>query len=76
MIKVTIRVFEDIGGYYYCDDSLPYLDTRGQAYKTKAMATRVAIENGDYKPEQITLVGSGVSRFVARQLGAHTKRVK
>lgn len=40
------RIFIDVGGIYVCDDALPYLDTRGGAYPTKASALRAAAEQG------------------------------
>ena len=32
--KKVVRVFEDVGGYFCCDDTLPYLDTRGESFPT------------------------------------------
>ncbi|MCB2189324.1 MAG: hypothetical protein KQJ78_23140 [Deltaproteobacteria bacterium] len=75
----TIRVFDDVGGYYICDDDGVYyscdddvlVDTRGPAYPTKAQATRMALEYAaqDGKRE-VTLVGSGVSVSAARKHAA------
>jgi hypothetical protein len=45
MMKMA-RVFEDVGGYYVCDDNLDYLDARGRAYPTKAAAMRAAADAG------------------------------
>ena len=42
----TARIFEDVGGYYICDDDLDYLDTRGYPSRTKAEAMRVAKDSG------------------------------
>lgn len=39
------RVFEDVGGYYWCDDDGP-LDTSGKCYKTKADAMTAAAFDG------------------------------
>ena len=33
-MKKTIRIFEDVGGYYVCDNDLDYLDTRGACFPT------------------------------------------
>lgn len=40
------RIFEDVGGYYICDDSLDYLDARGNGYDSKAAALRAAYAAG------------------------------
>ncbi len=45
MEKVA-RIFEDIGGYYICDDANDTLDARGTAHKTKADAMRAAVQSG------------------------------
>jgi len=42
----TARIFADVGGYYWCDDELDYLDARGKAHRTKADAQRAAKEAG------------------------------
>jgi hypothetical protein len=75
---VVVRVFEDVGGFYFCDDSLDYLDARGPAFPTRAAATRAAIA-GQYDTDlervpadDVWLTGSGVSRQAARVAGAHT----
>lgn len=39
------RIFEDVGGYYICDEDGP-LDARGKAYDTKADALRAAATCG------------------------------
>jgi len=44
--RVIARIFEDIGGYYICDDSLDYLDMRGSCSKTRAEAMRRAADCG------------------------------
>lgn len=44
--QTIARIFEDVGGYYICDDSLDYLDARGAAYPNKASAMRSAAEQG------------------------------
>lgn len=46
MEKLIARIFEDIGGYFYCDDSLDYLDTRGGAYSTLKAAKQAAKRRG------------------------------
>ena len=56
-MKKTARIFEDIGGYYVCDDDLDYLDARGRAHATKAAALRAAWESG-----YTHAVGSGCYR--------------
>lgn len=55
--KKVARIFADVGGYYVCDNDLPYLDARGRAYETKADAMRAAYESG-----YTHAVGSGVYR--------------
>jgi hypothetical protein len=40
------RIFEDIGGYFICDDDDDILDARGYAHCTKAEAMRAAAEQG------------------------------
>jgi hypothetical protein len=42
----TARIFEDVGGYYVCDDADDFLDARGRGYQTKAAALRAAWESG------------------------------
>jgi hypothetical protein len=44
--KTTARVFADVGGYYFCDEELEYLDARGTAYPSKAAALRAAYGAG------------------------------
>lgn len=44
--RIVARVFFDIGGIYFCDNDLDYLDTRGCAYPTKAAAMRAAADAG------------------------------
>ncbi len=44
--KSIARVFADVGGYYVCDDSSNFLDTRGCSYRSKAQALRAAYESG------------------------------
>jgi hypothetical protein len=44
--KTIARVFESVGGYYICADSLDYLDARGKAYPTKSAALRAAYRCG------------------------------
>lgn len=44
-IKIA-RIFEDIGGYYICDDSLDYLDARGDPYEKKSHAMSAAKQYG------------------------------
>jgi hypothetical protein len=60
----TARIVEDLGGFYICDDALPYLDTRGkayhmrgQAYPSKSAALIAAWESGYDRA-----VGSGCYR--------------
>ena len=36
----TVRIFEDVGGYYYSDASLATLDTRGRSFPTVAACVR------------------------------------
>lgn len=44
--KIIARIFEDVVGYYVCDEDATYLDARGAAYRTKADALRAAAEDG------------------------------
>lgn len=44
-MKSIAKIFEDVGGYYVCDETGP-LDTRGRSYKTKADALRGACRDG------------------------------
>ena len=53
----TARIFEDVGGYYVCDDADDYLDARGRSYRTKAAALRAAWESGYERA-----IGSGCYR--------------
>jgi len=46
MERKLARIFEDVGGYYVCDEELDYLDASGKSYKTKAEAQRAAKEMG------------------------------
>lgn len=32
--RKVARVFEDVGGFYYCNASLGYLDTRGRGFRS------------------------------------------
>jgi hypothetical protein len=38
--KTVARIFEDVGGYYVCDDADGCLDTRGPSYKSRREAIR------------------------------------
>lgn len=40
------RIFEDVGGYHICDDSLSYLRMSDYPLQTKAEALRSAFYNG------------------------------
>lgn len=42
--KAVARIFEDVNGYYVCDNGK--LDTRGRCYKTKIAAIRAAARDG------------------------------
>lgn len=35
-------IFEDVGGWYFCDAESDYLDTKGNCYKNKTAAIRAA----------------------------------
>jgi len=37
MIRVA-RIFEDVNGYFICDDSSPCLDARGKVYGSRRAA--------------------------------------
>lgn len=45
--RKVARIFEDVGGYYICDDDANMLDARGRAYETKADALRAAASGPD-----------------------------
>jgi hypothetical protein len=69
------RVFEDVGGYYWCDEHGP-LDTRGRAHPTKVSACRAAIEHAITQGfSTVILRGSGVTRR-AREFGNGHIRVR
>ena len=55
--NLTARIFSDIGGYYWCDRNLPYIDTRGGPYASKSAAMRSAYVHGYTHG-----IGSGVYR--------------
>lgn len=57
------RVFEDIGGYYFCDDVRP-LDARGFAYPTKAEAQRAAVRDGYTHGIGSGMYRDGVSKLI------------
>jgi hypothetical protein len=38
--KSVARIFEDVGGYYVCNDAESCLDTTGTAYKSRRGAIR------------------------------------
>jgi hypothetical protein len=64
--KRVARVFEDVGGYYVCDDAEDFLDMRGRAYDTKAEALRAANRSGyTHATGSGTYWGNGV-RAIAR----------
>lgn len=65
--KSMARVFEDVGGYYFCDDGLDYLDARGAAYDSKAAALRAA-----YAAGYTHATGSGAYRQCASILSQVT----
>lgn len=44
--RKVARVFEDVGGYHYCDEGDGMLDARGAPSETKARALRLAWEAG------------------------------
>jgi hypothetical protein len=46
------RIFEDVGGFFICCDSLPYLDTRGRAYPTRRAAISSLRYSNDFCPEK------------------------
>ena len=60
--KSIARIFEDVGGYYICDESSEYLDARGCSYPTKSSAMRAAYDagyshacgSGTYKGNKLT----------------------
>ena len=44
--KSTARIFEDVGGYFICDDTSDFLDARGTPHASKAEALRAAYQSG------------------------------
>ena len=48
------RVFEDVGGYYICCNSLPYLDARGRAYSSRIAAISALRNQLSFDPEAFT----------------------
>ena len=48
------RIFEDVGGYFICDNSLPYLDTRGSAFPSRRAAIAGLKQFRKYIPEGYT----------------------
>ena len=67
--RVVARIFQDVGGYYICNDNLDYLDARGTSYPTKKMAQEIAFESG-YTHGR----GSGMSSKGMRKLTAGKTR--
>lgn len=69
MNETVARIFEDVGGYFICNDDTLILDTRGNAYKTKKEAMHAAytagythgIGSGTYKPLTKTRLVSMIS---------------
>jgi hypothetical protein len=37
-MKKIARIFEDVNGYYICDDFADFLDTRGDPFKSRNQA--------------------------------------
>jgi hypothetical protein len=50
----TARIFEDVGGFYVCCASLPFLDTRGRAYPSRRAAISSLRSALDFDPEAFT----------------------
>lgn len=65
--KKVARIFEDVGRFYICDDSLPYLDTRGRAYRSRREAIQALREAATYEvgPDRYThyLAGGRVRKI-------------
>jgi len=40
--RCVAYIFQDVGGWYICDDAAGYLDTRGKAYRSKNAAIAAA----------------------------------
>ena len=55
--NLTARIFADVGGYYWCDMGLAYLDTRERSFASKSAAMRSAYVHGYTHG-----IGSGVYR--------------
>lgn len=47
-MKTVAYIFKDVGGWYVCDDSAGYLDTRGRSYRSKREAIGIIRALGDY----------------------------
>jgi hypothetical protein len=71
--RLVYRVFQEPGGYYFCDDARDYLDARGSRYPSKAEATEAAIRIGRQVQEHenvefVGVTGSGVDRETAEAM--------
>ena len=63
--KRIARIFEDVGGFYYCDDSLPHLDVRGGVHKTVRDVLHSIRSNNCFNPSPFThYVRGNVTRRV------------
>jgi len=56
-MKMVARIFEDVGGFYVCDEDSDFLDARGDGYDSKSAALR-----GAYRAGYTHAVGSGTYR--------------
>lgn len=77
---MTYRVFQEPTGFFFCDDSIGYLDARGTCYASPEEATAAAIAAGEQleryghpatgAPIKFDgLTGSGVCRETADAAG-------
>jgi hypothetical protein len=48
------RIFEDVGGFFICCESLPYLDARGCAYPSRRAAIASLRAALAFDPEAFT----------------------
>lgn len=43
---LTARIFEDVGGFYFCSSASACLDARGRSFRSRAEALREAYRAG------------------------------
>jgi hypothetical protein len=76
------RVFEDVNGYYFCDNTEKCLDMRGTAHPTKISVMRAAYRagytyctgSGSYHPFKVRRISSMIF-FNAAEVECHEKEM-